>query len=90
MKPKAQTENDEGMLEYLEDIIGSSRLKVPIAKLERRLEKLQQVRSGQLVRLKFAEKEKLELEAPVKELIETLRIDNAIAGVHNQIYSAKR
>lgn len=28
MKPKSQTENDYGMLEYLEDIIGSSRLKV--------------------------------------------------------------
>uniref|UniRef100_A0A0N4TDA1 SMC_N domain-containing protein n=1 Tax=Brugia pahangi TaxID=6280 RepID=A0A0N4TDA1_BRUPA len=28
MKPKALNENDDGMLEYLEDIIGSSRLKV--------------------------------------------------------------
>ena len=27
MKPKADNSNDEGMLEYLEDIIGSSRLK---------------------------------------------------------------
>lgn len=30
MKPKALNENDDGMLEYLEDIIGSSRLKVTI------------------------------------------------------------
>lgn len=28
MKPKAQTEHDTGMLEYLEDIIGTSRFKV--------------------------------------------------------------
>ena len=28
MKPKAENPNEEGMLEYLEDIIGSSRLKV--------------------------------------------------------------
>lgn len=28
MKPKAVNENEDGMLEYLEDIIGSSRLKV--------------------------------------------------------------
>lgn len=34
MKPKALTENDDGMLEYLEDIIGSSRLKVHIFHLE--------------------------------------------------------
>lgn len=53
MKPKAQTPNDEGMLEYLEDIIGSSRLKAPIAKVERRLDTLQQQRSGQLVRYVF-------------------------------------
>jgi hypothetical protein len=28
MKPKGQTEHDTGMLEYLEDIIGTSRYKV--------------------------------------------------------------
>ena len=28
MKPKAQSEHDTGMLEYLEDIIGTSRYKV--------------------------------------------------------------
>ncbi|MCP9263316.1 Structural maintenance of chromosomes protein 4 [Dirofilaria immitis] len=31
MKPKALNENDDGMLEYLEDIIGSSRLKVIVS-----------------------------------------------------------
>lgn len=31
MKPKASNENDDGMLEYLEDIIGSSRLKVIVS-----------------------------------------------------------
>jgi structural maintenance of chromosome 4 len=51
MKPRATTEHEEGMLEYLEDIIGSSRLKLPIAKLEHRLGKLHQQRSGQLLRL---------------------------------------
>ena len=30
MKPKAENPNEEGMLEYLEDIIGSSRLKVTL------------------------------------------------------------
>ena len=28
MKPKGQTEHDTGMLEFLEDIIGTSRFKV--------------------------------------------------------------
>ena len=31
MKPKGVGPNDEGMLEYLEDIIGSSRFKAGIA-----------------------------------------------------------
>ena len=30
MKPKAQTEHEEGLLEYLEDIIGTSKYKTPI------------------------------------------------------------
>lgn len=49
MKPKGQTEHDEGMLEYLEDIIGSCRLKEPISILCRRVELLNEQR-GEKVR----------------------------------------
>lgn len=52
MKPKGQTEHDEGMLEYLEDIIGSERLKQPIEILCRRVEALNQQR-GEKVNLDF-------------------------------------
>ena len=45
MKPKAQTEHEEGMLEYLEDIIGSNRFKDPIELLTQRIEKIQEIRS---------------------------------------------
>lgn len=45
MKPKAQTEHEEGMLEYLEDIIGSNRFKEPIDLLTHRIEKIQEIRS---------------------------------------------
>ena len=44
MKPKGQTEHDEGMLEYLEDIIGSCRLKEPIQTLACRIELLNEHR----------------------------------------------
>ena len=44
MKSKAETENDEGMLEYLEDIIGSSRLKQPIEQLASDVEELNDLR----------------------------------------------
>ena len=49
MKPKALTEHDEGMLEFLEDIIGSSRFKQPIEKLTGRVEELNELR-GEKVR----------------------------------------
>ncbi len=44
MKPKAETENDEGMLEYLEDIVGSSRFKQPIEQLGADVEVLNEQR----------------------------------------------
>ncbi len=37
MKPKAQTEHDTGLLEYLEDIIGSDTFKEPIADAEKQV-----------------------------------------------------
>lgn len=49
MKPKGQTEHEEGMLEYLEDIIGSCRLKQPIYTLRCRVELLNEQR-GEKVR----------------------------------------
>ncbi len=44
MKPKAPTEHEDGMLEFLEDIIGSSRFKEPIATLAQRVETLNEMR----------------------------------------------
>lgn len=44
MKPKAQTEHEEGMLEYLEDIIGSSRYKQPIEECAKSVEELNEAR----------------------------------------------
>ena len=44
MKPRGQTEHDEGMLEFLEDIIGSSRLKEPIEELNMKVDQLSEGR----------------------------------------------
>lgn len=38
MKPRAASEHEDGMLEFLEDIIGTSRLKEPIEQLSRQVE----------------------------------------------------
>lgn len=53
MKPKGQTEHDEGMLEYLEDLIGSGRLKEPIQVLCRRVETLNEQRGEKVSLGKF-------------------------------------
>jgi len=49
MKPKAQSEHEEGMLEYLEDIIGSSRFKEPIEQLANEVEALNEARGEKVM-----------------------------------------
>lgn len=51
MKPKAQSEHEEGMLEYLEDIIGSSRFKEPIEQLTNEVENLNEARGEKVLKL---------------------------------------
>jgi structural maintenance of chromosome 4 len=43
MKPKAQGEHDDGLLEYLEDIIGTSKYKTPIEESAAEVETLNEV-----------------------------------------------
>ncbi|KAK5214525.1 Structural maintenance of chromosomes protein 4, partial [Exophiala xenobiotica] len=44
MKPKAANEHDDGLLEYLEDIVGTSKYKTPIEEAAVELESLNEVR----------------------------------------------
>ena len=44
MKPKAPSEHEDGILEYLEDIIGTNVYKEPIEELGRRVEELNEAR----------------------------------------------
>ena len=62
MKPKAQSEHEEGLLEYLEDIIGTSRYKQPIEEGQKAVEQLSEERDEKLTRLKIVEKDKMSLE----------------------------
>ncbi|KAF7658595.1 hypothetical protein LDENG_00010480 [Lucifuga dentata] len=85
MKPKGQTEHDEGMLEYLEDIIGSCRLKEPIQMLARRMELLNEQRGEKLNRVKLVEKEKNALEAEKNKAVEFLTLENDTFKHKNQL-----
>ncbi|CAI5503547.1 unnamed protein product [Closterium sp. Naga37s-1] len=62
MKPKAQGPHDEGLLEYLEDIIGSNRYIEQIDAGAKQLEELNERRVGLVERVKHAEKDKDTLE----------------------------
>ncbi|XP_048361972.1 structural maintenance of chromosomes protein 4 [Sphaerodactylus townsendi] len=85
MKPKGQNEHNEGMLEYLEDIIGSERFKEPIHILCRRVELLNEQRGEKLNRVKMVEKEKDALEGERNKALEFLSLENKKFKEKNKI-----
>ncbi|KAJ9061559.1 Structural maintenance of chromosomes protein 4 [Entomophthora muscae] len=78
MKPKALSEHDEGLLEYLEDIIGTSQFKDPIEKASVELERTTEERQEKATRLKYVEKEKNNLEAKKLEAEAYIKAENAM------------
>lgn len=76
MKPKGQTEGECGMLEYLEDIVGTTRYVEPLIKINARAESLAAERSEKHNRCKLAEREMKDLELPFNEAVEYLRHEN--------------
>ncbi|MEW5307233.1 MAG: hypothetical protein WDW36_009641 [Sanguina aurantia] len=57
MKPKAEDGGSQGLLEYLEDIIGTDKFVAPIQEEAKKLEEVSERRVGLVQRLKAAEKE---------------------------------
>lgn len=62
MKPKSVSAHDDGLLEYLEDIIGSNRHIDAIEETARQMEALNEERGHKMNRVKAAEKERDALE----------------------------
>ncbi|XP_004933572.1 structural maintenance of chromosomes protein 4 [Bombyx mori] len=85
MKPKALTEHESGMLEYLEDIIGTSRYKEPIEKLSIKVEEYTEIRKEKLNRVRLVEQEKLKLEQPMREAVELMNLTNAALRTRNTL-----
>ncbi|CAH0546726.1 unnamed protein product [Brassicogethes aeneus] len=86
MKCKAENEHESGMLEYLEDIIGTSRYKKPLVQLHERVELLNEQRTEKLNRLRIVEKEVEELRGPMEEAVGFLKTENTISNCKNFIY----
>ncbi|PRP89023.1 structural maintenance of chromosome protein [Planoprotostelium fungivorum] len=90
MKPKAQTPHDEGMLEYLEDIIGTSKYVPLIQEQESHLETAEGERNERLSRLKHAEKEVEGLESSKIEAEEFLKREREVIDKKFVLYQLRR
>ncbi|XP_071440521.1 structural maintenance of chromosomes protein 4 [Hetaerina americana] len=86
MKAKGLTEHEPGMLEFLEDIIGTSRFKVPLEKLSVLVEELSEQRAEKYTRVRMVEKEKDSLIEPVKGIIGYLKDENRVTHLKNILY----
>ena len=63
MKPKGANEHDTGLLEYLEDIIGTDKYKGSLEALATSVEEMNEKRQGMVQRVKIAERERDGLDA---------------------------
>lgn len=86
MKPKAQNEHEDGLLEYLEDIIGTSSYKTPIEEALAQVEALTEQRSEKLNRLRIVEREKNALEEKRKEALDYLRLFNDLVKAKSRLW----
>ena len=82
MKPKAPTEHEDGLLEYLEDIIGTAEMKKPIEDAAQKLEELQE-RVTRLNKLRITEGQKNALEEQKKAAEEHIRLKNELMRAHS-------
>lgn len=78
MPPKAKNEHEEGLLEYLEDIIGTSQFKGPIEEQAKLVDEANERRAEKLGRLKIVQKEKDALQAKKRQAEEYLRDQNEL------------
>ncbi|KAL1749299.1 RecF/RecN/SMC [Schizophyllum fasciatum] len=76
MKPKAANEHEEGLLEYLEDIIGTSQYVEQIEKAQAEMEQLSEERTEMMTKLRRVEKEKDGLSKEKEEADNYLRLVN--------------
>jgi structural maintenance of chromosome 4 len=80
MKAKAQNEHEDGLLEYLEDIIGTTKYKQPIEDANKEVEELNDQRGEKVNRLRVVEREKSALEDKKKDAEDYLGIPTSLRG----------
>ncbi|BGP29067.1 Structural maintenance of chromosomes protein 4 [Rhodotorula toruloides] len=86
MKPKGANDHEEGLLEYLEDIIGTAKYKPLIEEASVDVERLGDERAVQMNRVKLVEKEKGALESRKKAADAYLHDQLTLVSLQNQLY----
>jgi structural maintenance of chromosome 4 len=89
LKPKAQNEHDEGLLEYLEDIIGTIRFKPMLESVAIEIDKVNEIRTEKSNRVQNLQKDKNSLEAPKNEALNYLKKENELIETKNFYYQVK-
>lgn len=86
MKAKAANEHDDGLLEYLEDIIGTSKYKTPIEESAAEVETLNEVCMEKSGRVQHVEKEKNGLEDKKNKALAYIRDENELTHKQSALY----
>ncbi|PTB44218.1 hypothetical protein M441DRAFT_133595, partial [Trichoderma asperellum CBS 433.97] len=86
MKPKAANEHEDGLLEYLEDIIGTSKYKTPIEESAAEVETINEVCMEKSARVQHVEKEKNSLEEKKDKALAFIRDENELAMKQSALY----
>ncbi|KAH7138178.1 condensin subunit Cut3 [Dendryphion nanum] len=86
MKPKAANEHDDGLLEYLEDIIGTSKYKKPIEESAAQMETLNEVCTEKNNRVQHVEKEKNSLEDKKNKALAYIHDENELVRKQATLY----
>ncbi|KAL3284056.1 hypothetical protein HHI36_018225 [Cryptolaemus montrouzieri] len=89
MKCKADNPHEVGMLEYLEDIIGTSKYIQPLQELHEKVEVLTDARSEKMNRVKLVQNELEELKGPMEEAVGFLKAENTVVTCKNVLYQKK-
>ena len=86
MKPKAGNEHEDGLLEYLEDIIGTSKYKTPIEESAAEVETLNEICLEKSGRVQHVEKEKQSLEDKKNKALAYVKDENELAMKQSALY----
>ena len=86
MKAKAGNEHEDGLLEYLEDIIGTSKYKAPIEEAATEVETLNEICLEKSGRVQHVEKEKNGLEDKKEKALAYIRDENELVMKQSALY----